>query len=125
MKLQKLTLARATLVTAAFMLAMSVVWSAHAQTVPVGSMNLSGSIAITNTFQSIQGQTNNRQGCAIQNNGTHTMYVYIGSGAPSTATSAQLSAGQSLICGVTGNTVAKDAISITGTSGDTFYANFQ
>lgn len=51
------------------------------------------------------------------------MYVYFGliSGA-TTAASAQLSAGQAISCAING---VQDAISITGTSGDTFFANFQ
>jgi hypothetical protein len=90
------------------------------------STNYSGAIQSTNSFQTIQGQTNNRQGCLIQNNGAHTMYVFFGNVASATtATSAQLSAGQAIYCAVTGNTVVRDAISITGTSGDAFFANFQ
>jgi hypothetical protein len=96
------------------------------QTVPVASTNYSGSITTTSTFQVIQGQTNNRQGCTIQDQGTHTMYVFFGPIANATlATSAQITAGQSINCAVNGNLVVKDAISITGTSGDAFFANFQ
>src|ERR1700677_2110356 len=45
---------------------------------PLTSTNLSGSITTTNTFLSIQVSTSGRKGCAIQNNGTHLMYVYFG-----------------------------------------------
>lgn len=97
-----------------------------AQTLPVVSTNLSGTIAVTDTFQSIQRQTNNRQGCAIQNNGTHTEYVYFGPIANATeGASVQLAAGQYVSCTSAANTVLKDQASITGTSGDAFYANFQ
>jgi len=119
-------LARAILLFAAFTLSFGMVWTAHAQSIPLPSTNLSGTITTTGTFQQIQGTTNNRNGCTIQNNGTHTMYVYLGtlSGA-TTAASAQLTAGQSLNCAIASDFVVKDAISITGTSGDTFFANFQ
>jgi hypothetical protein len=97
-----------------------------AQSIPVPSANFSGTIATTGTFQNIQSQTNNRIGCSIQNTGTHTEYVYFGPIANATeATSVQLSAGQSVNCNVGANIVAKDSISVTGTSGDTFFANFQ
>lgn len=95
----------------------------HAQSISALSTNLSGTIGTTNTIQPIQGQNNGRKGCLIQNGGTPTMYVYFGliSGA-TTAASAQLSAGQAISCAING---VQDAISITGTSGDTFFANFQ
>ena len=91
------------------------------------STNLSGSIAVTNTFQSIQAQKNNRLGCTVQNLGANAMYVYFGSiaGAATTA-SAKLNAGQSVNCTLAGiNYVLRDQVSITGTSGDAFFANFQ
>jgi hypothetical protein len=120
------TLARALLVCAALLLSLSCVWSAHAQSIPAISSNLSGTITTTNTFQSVQGTTNNRKGCLIQNNGTHTMYVYFGAIAnATTSNAAQLVAGQAISCAINGNLVIQDAISITGTSGDTFFANFQ
>jgi hypothetical protein len=93
---------------------------------PLASINLSGTVSVTNTFQSIQGQTNNRQGCTIQNNGTHSMYAYFGACANATTrNSALLNTGQSLFCSVGGNTVLIDQVCITGTAGDVFYANFQ
>jgi hypothetical protein len=119
-------LARALLASVVFLLSLGCVWSASAQSIPVKSTNLSGSITTTNTFQSIQGQTNNRNGCLIQNNGTHTMYVYFGAMTnATTSNSVQLSVGQSVSCAINGDLVVQDAISITGTSGDTFFANFQ
>jgi hypothetical protein len=100
--------------------------SVSAQSIPVGSTNLSGTIAVTNTFQTIQGQTNNRLGCAIQNNGTNTMYVFLGPKASATtAKSIVLSPGQPMSCEVSGAVVVKDEINITGTSGDAYLANFQ
>jgi hypothetical protein len=120
------TLARALLVCAVILLAISCVWSAHAQSIPALSTNLSGTITTTSTFQLIQGQNNGRKGCLIQNNGTHTMYVYFGAfSSATTAASAELSAGQAISCAINGNLVVQDAISIDGTSGDPFFANFQ
>lgn len=94
--------------------------------------NGSGTIAVTNTFQQIfaasarpqaQGGVGPvRSACTIQNNGTHIMYVYFGPIAnATTATSSQLAANQSLNCN-TGPVVLSDQVSITGTSGDVFYA---
>ena len=96
------------------------------QSIPAQSTNMSGSIAATNTFQVVQGITNNRKGCLIQNNGTHTMYVYFGPASnATTSNSVQLSAGQPLSCAINGNLLVQDAISIAGTTGDIFFANFQ
>jgi hypothetical protein len=120
------TLARVALVCAALMLSLSCVWSAHAQSIPVTSTNFSGTIATAGTFQLIQGKTNNRNGCLIQNNGTHPMYVYFGTlTSATTSNSVQLAATQAVSCAINGDLVVQDAISITGTSGDNFFANFQ
>jgi hypothetical protein len=119
-------LARALLVWAVFLLSISCVWSAHAQSIPKLSTNLSGTITTTNTFQSIQGQNNGRNGCLIINGGTHPMYPYFGPlTSATTATAAPLPVGQGISCAINGNLVVQDAISITGTSGDLFFANFQ
>jgi len=107
--------------------AMLVTFDVRAETpVLIPSINLSGTITTTSTFQTIQAVNNGRLGCTIQNNGTHTMYVYFGPPAnATTAASAQLLAGLSLNCWITPGYVLKDTVSITGTSGDAFYANFQ
>ncbi len=124
MKLQKL--ARALVACAALLLSISCVWSAHAQSIPAQSTNLSGTITATGTFQVVQGQTNNRKGCILQNNGTHNMNVYFGTLAnATTSNSAVLVPSQAINCAINGNLVVQDAISITGTSGDAFFANFQ
>lgn len=100
--------------------------SVFAQSIPVGTTNLSNTISVTNNFQTIQGQTNNRLGCAIQNNGVNPMYVFLGPNAKATtARSIVLSPGQPMNCEVSGAVVVKDEINITGTSGDAFLANFQ
>ena len=86
--------------------------------------NLSGTIAVTNTFQSVAVQ-GVRNGCEVQNNGTHTMYVFFGPiASATTANSVALAAGQGVGCGAPG-VVLSDQISITGTAGDAFYAGVQ
>ena len=102
---------------------------ALAQVIPVPSTNLSGTIATTNTFQSIQTLNNGRKGCTIQNQITnsHNMYVYNGAiGSATTAQSATVAPGQTFSCWVCAALqVITDQISITGTAGDYFYASFQ
>lgn len=85
--------------------------------------NNSGTIAVTNTFQSIWAATAGRAGCTVQNNSaTNAMYVYFGPiASATTATSVKLAAGQALTCSVNG-IILTDQVSITGTSGDAFYA---
>jgi hypothetical protein len=110
-----------------FALVALLVFPAHAQVIPVTSNNLSTTVASTNTFQSIQVSTNNRIGCTIQNNGANAMWVYFGPIAKATkSTSVQLAVGQSVSCQLPNlQYVIKDQVSITGTSGDAFFANFQ
>lgn len=101
---------------------------------PLASGNFSGTIAITNTFQSIQTVNQSRHGCAIQNRSTNnssdTMWVYFdptnssGCSAATKAGSFTLTPGQSANCNV-GTIILSDQICITGTSGDGFAANFQ
>lgn len=77
-------------------------------------------ISVTNTFQQVLPKDENRHGCAIQNNGTHTMYVFFGPIANATTSNAfQLAAGQPIYCG-NYQTVLTSQISITGTSGDAY-----
>ena len=102
--------------------------AALAQTVPVPSKNLSGTITTTNTFQLVQSQSANRLGCTIQNNATaasgDVMWVFFGS-TPSKAAAVQLAPGQSVSCVVEAAIVVSDPVYITGTAGDAFYANFE
>jgi hypothetical protein len=100
----------------------------------VPSGNLSGSIAVTGTFQSIQKKNLSRIGCAIQNQGTNassdTMWVYYdptnstNCSAATKAGSFTLIPGQPLNCNI-GTIVLNDQVCITGTGGDSFAANFQ
>lgn len=97
-------------------------------TVPYGvtSSHNSNSVTSTNTFQSVfAASTGNtgRSGCIIQNNGSNTMYVYFGPIANAvTNDSVKLSTSQSLNCESVAGVVVKDQVSITGTSGDRYYA---
>jgi len=66
--------------------------------------------------------------CVIENNtaGSNSMYVFFGSIAnATTAKSVKLSAGQSVSCSSYGGMVLTDQVSIAGTSGDAYFANFQ
>ena len=110
--------------------------------VQITTQNTSSTIAVTNTFQSVFAATGalasysstspgtlgnpvvnkQRAACTLQNNGTHTMYVFFGPlASATTSSSVVLSAGQSVQCNVGGVTL-QDQVSITGTSGDAFYA---
>jgi len=100
--------------------------SASVAVAPLTSSNLSSTVAVTNTFQSIQVATAGRNGCNIQNTSTHTQWVYFGAIAGATAAKGfQLAAGQTISCSVGGLGVLTDQVSITGTATDTFVANFQ
>lgn len=97
------------------------------QPYPVNSLNnVSTTITVTNTFQSLwiaDLSPTGRSSCAIQNKGTaDPMYVYFGAIAGATiARSVKLVTNAVLNCSVFG-IVLKDQVSITGTSGDAFYA---
>lgn len=107
-------------------------FSAYAQTpvvtYPYGvtSFNSSGSISVTNTFQSVfaaSGINTGRVACMVQNNGTNPMWVFFGPIANATkGKSVVLAAGVSVQCNAAGGIVLKDQVSITGTSGDAFFA---
>ena len=87
--------------------------------------NSSANITSTNTFQSIWAASTNLTGrtdCIIQNNGAASMYVYFGPIANATTpNSLTLAAAGIFRCGNSG-VVTKDQISITGTSGQRFFA---
>lgn len=92
----------------------------------VASHNDSSTIAVTNTFQSIWAVSTNvrgRAGCSVQNNSaSNVMYVFFGPiASATTASSVKLAVGQSVGC-VVGGIVLQDQVSITGTSGDAFFA---
>lgn len=112
-------------------LAAALGWSSGAEAqsvvldIPSQQPNASGSIVGTNTFQQVWPANRGRMSCTIQNNGTHTMFLYLGLLANATLTnSAQIPPGGSANCN-TGPIVAPDQISIAGTANDAFYANQQ
>lgn len=91
----------------------------------VTSSNNSSTVAVTNTFQSIwAANTGNRgrAGCTLQNNGTNNMRVFFGPITNATANnSIVMVPGAAVYCQVFG-IVLQDQVSITGTSGDAFFA---
>lgn len=99
---------------------------AIAQVRPVQTTNLSGTLAASGPFQSIQTADANRSACLIQNNSAAAkMYVFFGPiASATTAKSVVLDAGKSVSCN-NGPVVATDQVSISGTSGDAFLAVFQ
>lgn len=90
---------------------------------PLSSKPASGTVAVTDTFQSVFAYEPNRSSCLIQNNSASAkMYVFFGPIASATkATSIVLDAGKSVTCN-SGPVVAIDQVSITGTATDAFYA---
>jgi len=90
------------------------------------SVNSSGTIAVTNTFQSLWANNQARSGCTVQNNSARTMYVFFGPIANATlVNSVVLAAGQSANCGAPSGVVLRDQVSITGTATDAFFAAAQ
>lgn len=92
-------------------------------------LNKSGTITVTNTFQSLFSASQARASCFIQNQGSHVMYVFSGPIALATeATSLQIGPESSGIpsggfaCTNPNSSVDTDQISITGTAGDAFVA---
>lgn len=86
--------------------------------------NGSSTITVTNTFQQVFAANPQRYACTLQNNGTHTMFVFLGpltSASATTSGAIQLAAGVALSCN-NSSTTFNDPVNITGTSGDAFYA---
>lgn len=100
--------------------------AALAQVRPVQTVNLSGTLAASGPFQSIQAYDANRSACLVQNNSASAkMYVFFGPiASATTGKSVVLDAGKSVSCN-NGPVVAIDQVSISGTSGDAFTAVFQ
>ncbi len=87
--------------------------------------NVSSTIVMTSTFQSLFSANANRLNCTVQNTGTNSMYVFFGAAADAaTGTSVKLAAGQSLNC-ISGGVTYQGAVAITGTATETFYAVYQ
>lgn len=93
---------------------------------PIGASSnpTNGTVAVTNTFQTLVAQNSSRKGCIFQNQGTHTMYFSLQS-VPTLAGSVQVPPTFFFYCSGPSNVVVTDTISITGTSGDAFAGNWQ
>ena len=100
---------------------------------PVATVDGSGSIALTGTFQSIWAQASplgSRNGCLVVNEGTHVMYLFFGQlTSASTAASLPLNpattagqAGGSGTCATNAGGAIQDQVSVEGTQGDQFAA---
>jgi hypothetical protein len=91
------------------------------------STNLSGTIAVSNTFQSIQTANAARRGGTIQNNGAANMFVFFGPITNASLTNSFIiPPGQSIQLGAPSVPGAlTDQVSITGTATQAFVANFQ
>ena len=107
------------------------------------SVDASGTIAVTNTFQQIWPNTSNtpgnggtsgqRKGCLIANTSTDRQWVYFGPLASATKASAiplepasSVSAlGGYVSCATGSGSTLQDQVSITGTANDTFVAKQQ
>jgi hypothetical protein len=88
--------------------------------------NASGTIAVTNTFQTVFSASTLRTGCLIQNNGAGSMYVSEGiplATPPTTAKSFTLvTASAPYRCDMPGGAVLTGEIDITGTATQAYYA---
>ena len=101
---------------------LSLCWPAHSTTPTVAFTTTANStISVTNTFQQVLAQNTNRASCLIQNQGTHTMYVYFGAiASATTSNSYQIAPAQTISCSVNSGIVLGDQVSITGTAGDAY-----
>jgi|ERR1700730_918875 len=89
------------------------------------SVNASGAITASGTFQQVFASNPTRTGCTVQNNGVlaNTMWVYAGlAGAATRFTSFQVPGAGAIFSCSTGSGVQTDAIFIDGTTADKFYA---
>ena len=91
----------------------------HAQQQRVTNLDASGTIASTGVYQTLQKASEDRRGCTIQNNGTHSMSVRFAG-----VTVWAVPAGSNISCN-NGDIVLTDKVEITGTAGDAFTASFQ
>ena len=90
------------------------------------TLTATSTIASTNVFQvALAAPSGQRNGCTIQNTGTHVEYVYFGATASATTSNSyQVNPGQMIYCNA-GNVVLQDIINITGTSGDGYIVTSQ
>jgi hypothetical protein len=93
---------------------------------PIGASSnpVNGTIAVTNTFQTLISFNAGRKSCTFQNQGTHTMYFSVAS-SPTLANSIQVQPGGLYQCASASNVVITDLVYVTGTAGDAFAGEWQ
>lgn len=105
---------------------MPVVCTNCSPSAPTGASSnpINGTIAVTNTFQTLTALNTARKSCTFQNQGTHTMYFSIAP-SPTLTNSLQVPPGGLYECASSSNVVITDLIYITGTAGDAFAGEWQ
>lgn len=93
------------------------------QPVMTGTANVSSAIVGTGVFQSVFAALKTRKGCAIQNNGTHIMWVTVGLGVAASSAEKAMVLNPSDVYHCTDSVVSLTGeIDITGTQDEVFYA---
>lgn len=105
---------------------------------PAGTNHVDGTVAVSNTFQTVVPtalsvpKNKSRKGCLIQNNGSNTMWIFIGPAASGTKGASFTLIpptagvqGGSFSCATGAGGVVQDEISLTGTSTEAFTASWQ
>ena len=104
---------------------------AHAQFLQAAPPTQFAAFTANGSFQvALAASNGGRYGCLIQNQGAHTMYVFIGSGSATTGNSIQLpppgtNTPSVFNCGSPGGPVIQDEIQVQGTSSDAYLAVWQ
>jgi len=99
---------------------------AHAQFLQSTPPSVVAAFTANGSFQVALASANgNRFGCLIQNQGTHTMYVFVGAGSATTGTSIQLpppgtNTPSVFSCSLPGGAAIQDEIQVEGTSADAY-----
>lgn len=94
------------------------------------AFGVSGTVLVTNSFQQIFAGQNptagqRRLGCTVQNTGSSTLYVYFGLlTAATTVASFQVAPSQAIYCQA-GVGVIQDAVSVSGTAGNSYVGALQ
>lgn len=110
----------------AAMLACAPMAPGRAQNSPLKAVNVSSTIAVTNTFQNLYSADASRQGCSFQNTGTNPMYLFVVDGvkAETIGNSFKITVGQPFNCAQFGITITNQ-IRVTGTATETFAATWE
>ena len=97
--------------------------------VPLTTTRASSTISVTNTFQSVfaaatpAAGSRGRSACQIVNNSSTTLWVFVGPIASATTpTALSLAQNGQWDCELAAGAVVQDQISVTGTSGASFFA---